>query len=40
MEANWASSRFGPEALEEAERSGLRVIKPVSTYGPAIADAT
>ena len=40
MEANWASSHFGPEALEEAERSGLRVIKPVPTYGPSIAAAT
>jgi hypothetical protein len=39
MEAQWASSRFGLEALGEAERSGLRVIKPVPTYGPSIAAA-
>ncbi len=40
MVAHWANSRFGPEALEEAERSGLRVIQPVPTYGPSVAAAT
>jgi hypothetical protein len=33
MQEAWASSRFGPEALEEAERAGLRVMVPVPTYG-------
>jgi len=33
MQAAWANSHFGPDALEEAERAGLRVILPVPTYG-------
>jgi hypothetical protein len=37
MQEAWASSHFGPEALEEAESAGLRVIVPVPTYGgPAV----
>jgi hypothetical protein len=40
MQAHWANSRFGSEALEEAESRGLRVIKPVPTYGPSVAAAT
>jgi hypothetical protein len=34
MQDQWASSRFGPDTVEEAERAGLQVIFPVPTYGP------
>ncbi len=33
MQAAWAASHFGPDALKEAESAGLRVILPVPTYG-------
>jgi hypothetical protein len=40
MQASWAGSHFGPDALEEAESAGLQVILPVPTYGvPAPAAA-
>jgi len=40
MQTAWASSHFGPDALEEAESAGLHVILPVPTYGvPAPAAA-
>jgi hypothetical protein len=34
MHEQWASSRFGPEAVEEAERAGLHVMLPVPAYAP------
>jgi Phytanoyl-CoA dioxygenase (PhyH) len=33
MQEAWASSRFGPDAMQEAEQAGLCVILPVATYG-------
>jgi len=40
MQEAWANSRFGPDAIQQAEQAGLRVILPVATYGvPAVAAA-
>lgn len=40
MQVAWASSHFGPDAVQEAESAGLHVILPVPTYGvPAPAAA-
>ncbi len=33
MQGSWSHSRFGPEVWEEAERAGLRMLRPIPAYG-------